>query len=252
MSTAAIDVERQTSRRPENAMTADRDPLREPEAVSRGPDGITVVPMAEDSIPEVERIHVEAFAGYMNTRLGRSYMRAFFNWFLTAPGGVALIARDEKAGVLGYLVGAPIDYGPRMNRDLARVAAVSVALRPWLLLHRTFWTIIATRLRSYLGRTPIPHASPLPDPALSLIAIGVGREARGKKVGALLVRAFEDRARGLRARSLQLTVYENNSIARKLYETAGWVQRGDVVGHGRIVEYVRILEAGDDRQRMEA
>ena len=63
--------------------------------------------MRQELIPEVGRIHIEAFAGYMNTRLGASYMEAFLTWFLKAERAIALVAldRERKIGSLhGKLV----------------------------------------------------------------------------------------------------------------------------------------------------
>jgi ribosomal protein S18 acetylase RimI-like enzyme len=206
------------------------------------PAGIRVEPLREELISQVEKIHVEAFAGYMNTRLGGSYLRAFFRWFLRAPGAVALVALDGDTAVQGYVVGAPIDYGPRMNRDLAGIAAISIAMRPWLLGDKHFWSIISARLRSYLGSSRPDDSPPLPRPALSLIGVGVARAARGKKIGAALLHAFEGRARELGMRSLQLTVYANNSVARSMYETSHWMQRPGAAENHDILEYVRILD----------
>jgi ribosomal protein S18 acetylase RimI-like enzyme len=206
------------------------------------PDCVTISPMSREMIPEVGRIHFEAFAGYMNTRLGASYIEAFFAWFLMAEGAIALVALDREKKVLGYVVGAPIDYGPRMNRDLIRIAAVSVLMRPWLFFSRTFWTIIVGRLRSYFGLSPTRESRfRFPEPAMSLIAIGVAPSARGKKVGLCLLRAFEDKAREMRIRSLQLTVYSNNVVARKLYETYDWTRLQGENEQNSVIEYVRMI-----------
>jgi ribosomal protein S18 acetylase RimI-like enzyme len=206
--------------------------------------------MSREMIPEVGKIHFEAFAGYMNTRLGTSYIEAFLAWFLTAEGAVALVALDREKKVLGYVVGAPIDYGPRMNRDLIRIAVVSLLLRPWLVFSKTLWAIIAGRLRSYFGRSATRASRfEFPKPAMSLIAIGVAPTARGKKVGLRLLRAFEDKAREMCMRSLQLTVYSNNVVARKLYETSDWTRLPGESGESSVIEYVRMIaEDGNPRE----
>jgi ribosomal protein S18 acetylase RimI-like enzyme len=203
---------------------------------------VTITTMSREMIPEVRKIHYEAFAGYMNTRLGASYIEAFLAWFLTAEGAIALVALDREKKVLGYVFGAPIDYGPGMNRDLIRVAAASVLMRPWLFFSGTFWTIIAGRLKSYFGLSPTRESRfQFPEPAMSLIAIGVAPSTRGKKVGLCLLRAFEDKAREMRIRSLQLTVYSNNVVARKLYETNNWTRLQGENGENSVIEYVRVI-----------
>jgi ribosomal protein S18 acetylase RimI-like enzyme len=212
--------------------------------LSAGP--VRIVSMTSDIIPEVRNIHSEAFTGYMNTRLGTSYMEAFLAWFLTAEHAIALVAVDCKENVIGYVLGAPIDYGPRMNRDLVRAAAVSILSRPWLFLSRPFWMIIAARVRSLLGLASArKRRFEFPEPAMSLVAIGVAQSARGKKVGLCLLRAFEDKARELRIRSLQLTVYANNVVARKLYENSHWRPLQHEDAENNVVGYVRILTDED-------
>jgi ribosomal protein S18 acetylase RimI-like enzyme len=199
--------------------------------------------MNKDDVPEVGQIHKEAFAGYMNTRLGASYTEAFLRWFLNSKGAAALVAREPDGKIVGYVLGAPIDYGPAMNRDLLLIAGLSVVLRPWLFLSKAFWTIVAARIRSTLKAAPTNHPRlHLPEPTMGLIAIGVAPAARRKKVGVRLVQAFEVKARELGARSLLLTVYSNNSAGRKLYEGCNWVPvtPADSLSY-EAVKYVRIL-----------
>jgi ribosomal protein S18 acetylase RimI-like enzyme len=223
----------------------------EPEAPGRALPTETFVAtsMTSDMITEVGKIHCEAFADYMNTRLGTAYVAAFLRWFLKQEQAIALVALDSKRKVLGYALGAPLEYGRQMNRDLLRVAAVSVSMRPWLLLNRGFWKIVVARLKSFFMLASARKSRfNFPEPAMSLIAIGVARSARGKKIGLCLLRAFEDKARTLGIRSLQLTVYSNNIIARQLYETNHWTPLQREPGENRVIEYVRIL-AGDENHR---
>ena len=204
------------------------------------PDRVTITAMSREMIPEVGNIHREAFAGYMNTRLGNSYLEAFLNWFLKADRALALVALDDDVKVVGYVLGAPLDYGNAMNRDLFGIAAASVLMRPWLILSKRFWTIIAGRIKSTLNSfsTHEPRFR-YPEPAMSLVAIGVTSSARGKKIGLSLLRAFEDKARERGIRSLQLTVYPTNAIARKLYESCDWTAVHAMEKNW--IEYFRIL-----------
>jgi ribosomal protein S18 acetylase RimI-like enzyme len=191
-------------------------------------------------IPAVGNIHVEAFAGYMNARLGTLYINAFLNWFLMTRGSLALAAVDVEGEIVGYVLGAPLDYGKSMNRDLLPVAAFSIMMRPWLIFSKRLWRIIVERLRSSFGFSPgCESRFEFPQPAMSLVAIGVASSARGKQVGSRLLRAFHDKARERQIRSLQLTVYAANVVARRLYESHNWspVQQGNSV-----IEYVRILD----------
>jgi ribosomal protein S18 acetylase RimI-like enzyme len=208
---------------------------------------VRIVSMTRDMIPQVAKIHFEAFAGYMNTRLGSSYIEAFLAWFLTSHAATALVAVDRKSNVIGYVLGAPIDYGPSMNHDLLFTAARSVIIRPWLFFSRTFWIVIAARIRSMFNMAAAHEPSfRYPEPAMSLIAIGVASSARGQKVGVRLLRGFEHKAHELGVQSLQLTVYPKNIVARRLYESNGWKPMQSADDHA--VEYFRILaEEGNEQ-----
>jgi ribosomal protein S18 acetylase RimI-like enzyme len=215
------------------------------------PDRVTISPMSREMIPEVGKIHVEAFAGYMNTRLGTSYLGAFLNWFLKAERALALVALDDDGKVVGYVLGAPLDYGNSMNRDLCGIAAASVLMRPWLILSKRFWTIIAGRINSTLNSFSIHEPRfRYPEPAMSLVAIGVAPSARGKKIGLSLLRAFEVKARELGIRSLQLTVYPTNAIARKLYESCDWTPVQSIEKNW--IEYFRILTDDGNHHKLSA
>ncbi len=220
------------------------------DAYPRGSEGVVITPMQREEIPQVSKLHRDAFNGYMNTRLGDPYTKAFLRWFLIAEERIALVARDAQGNIVGYVLGAPIDYGPSMNHDLLCIAAVSVLMRPWLFFRKTFWTIIVARIRSILGVAPTAEPEfRYPEPAMSLIAIGVARSARGKKVGVRLLRAFDDKARELGMRSLQLTVYPDNVIARKLYEANGWMSRQSA-NQAHAIEYFRVLSPEGVEQRL--
>ena len=58
--------------------------------------------------------------------------------------------------------------------------------------------------------------------SLAWIGIAVARSAFGKGVGFALMKSFESRARALQMASLRLSVYPDNSPARRLYERCGW------------------------------
>ncbi|SRR6266498_3942137 len=184
---------------------------------------VAVVPMNEDAVPAVVKLHFDAFAGYMNTRIGHAYVRAFIKWFRHAENAISLVAIDSNGKVVGYVVGAPLGYNRSINRDLFWTAVVGIIIRPWLLLSDHFRRRLVGRLRLLLGYSAADNAPPLlPQPTMSLVAIAVSPSAFGRKIGLRLMRAFERRSRDLQMRSLQLSVYMENSAAIRLYKKCGW------------------------------
>lgn len=184
---------------------------------------LTIVPLSSESIPAVIEVHQEAFAGYMNTRLGRGYTKAFFGWFCRDKRNITLGALGGRGETLGYVVGAQSGWDRLMSRDLFWSAAVRVAFRPWLFLSAQFRQTAMRRLGGLIGRESRHLAQPvLPEPTMSLVGIGVASNARGLRCGTTLINAFEEKAKALGMRSMNLAVYPGNLPARRLYEKCGW------------------------------
>jgi ribosomal protein S18 acetylase RimI-like enzyme len=202
---------------------------------------VRVLPMTEEIVPSVCRLHRVAFRGLMSARLGASYLCGFVSWFLRAQRAIALVATDDDGKLLGYVIGAPVGYGASMNRDLMWVAARSMIVRPWLFLNSQVRATVRARLRVMLGRTT-SDTHDLPTPTMSLVGIAVSPEAAGNRVGSMLVEAFENRACALKMASMQLSVYPGNMPARRLYERRGW-QALNVGSSTGAIYYGRVLNA---------
>lgn len=203
---------------------------------------VRVVDMRPEHLPSAARIQVEAFRGYMNARLGPRYAQAMLNWFLNTQGTISLVAIEDER-VLGYVVGAPGEYGRGMSRAIMPAAIFAALLRPWLAFSGRIRRRAVERVRAMFTKAQ-PKQSPaqalnLPAPVMSLVAIGVSTAARGKGAGALLMREFEQRSRALSMRSMRLSVYTHNSAARALYEKAGWTAApGSAEGE---LSFIRLL-----------
>lgn len=198
--------------------------------------------MSEKLLPDVARLHLEAFTENMNVRLGTAYVKAMLNWFYRAENAIALVATDIDSNVIGYVVGAPVGYSKFMNRDLFWAAFVSMAYRPWLFFDMRFLRTALARLKLFLGRSFDRQAEPdLPIPTMSLVSIGVSPSARRKKVGQCLVQAFEARSRRLEMRSLRLSVYPSNMCARRFYQRCGWQSFSGPIRETGEMYYFRII-----------
>lgn len=196
-------------------------------------------------VEEVSHVHMQAFNGAMNTRLGKFYVRKFLEWFVRNEGGIALVA-ISKAGnidqIVGYAVGAPLGYGKKMNRDLFWIASFNGIIRPWLFLSGQFRETIKARLTAIFKPSQNPALQvDLPSPAMSLVGLAVMPNYQGKSIGKGLLCAFQERARDLHVRSLRLSVYPENSAARSIYEKCGWLPVQDSGVSGKTIFYYMIL-----------
>ena len=179
-------------------------------------------------------LHMRGFNGAMNTRLGRGYVFASINWFFQLEGGIALVAKNHNDQLLGYVIGAPLGYGKQMNRNLFWVAGRAFFMRPWLFLSQQIRATLKLRLWAVFDQSQKQEIHvDLPAPIMSLVGLVVDPHVQGQNIGNLLVKAFEDRAGELHFRSLRLSVYPENSPARRVYEKCGWVTWERSVSSGK-------------------
>jgi ribosomal protein S18 acetylase RimI-like enzyme len=195
------------------------------------PHPVTVRPMDARDLPVVAQLHERAFAERPSAQVGNSYTSKLFDYFLTSPDAVALVAGAETPE--GYVVGAPPEEHWRLQRQLLPVALAGLARRPWILLRapirRAIWGRV-TNARALLGAARRPDGT---KPArsdlrvLSLVAIGVDPGASGRGLGKALIAAFEDEARARGVQRVELSVRKGNDRARALYERCGWAPSGE-------------------------
>jgi len=205
---------------------------------------LTVVTIAEGGmLQEVAGLHLEAFAGYLNALLGRGYAKAFIKWFIKKEGTIAIAVIDGQQKVVGYALGAPVGYNRDLNRDLLWEVIVRIIIRPWVLFDKRFWFVFKARMRNLVGLPQnVRQVLDLPEPSMSLVAIGVAAYRRRSMIGQRLMRAFEDGAREFRMRSLILSVYENAKGSRRFYEKCGWQPYDGQVSKGGTILYSKVLQ----------
>ena len=208
----------------------------------------TIVPITEGNmLDDIVELHLDAFAGYLNTLLGRGYIKAFVTWFIRNKGTIALAAIDENQKVVGYGLCAPVGYSVRLNRDLCWGTAVQMLRRPWLFFNARVWFVLAERIKIIFGqRKNVRQTLKLPEPSMSLVAIGVASTQRRSRIGQRLMQAVEGRARDLQMRSMVLSVYENATGSRSFYEQCGWRLYPTATKKGDVLKYCRLLDDTQD------
>lgn len=189
-------------------------------------------------------IHLEAFRGYPNGRLGRGYARAALSFYCTYPGAIALACwMDDRA--VGYVCGVDYDQEDELGRAVRWAGVRGVVSRPWLVFDEGIRGKVLTRVLG-IFRKPT-SSSPVgsegwPRPVMGLVAIGVAGDARGTGVGGRLLAAFEARCRERGFASMLLSVYSDNGAARRLYEGCGWQAVATVPGARTAIYYLKTLD----------
>ena len=198
--------------------------------------GLRVTSIRADSVPQLARIHVDAFPGSESSVLGYRYALALVDWFRRRDGAVALAAMAGDVPVGYAFGGASIDL-PGLYRSLLPVALGCVLARPWILADRELRQMALWRGRSLLAVTRPRTPRPQSDMVLKTIAVAAPWQSRG--VGGELLAAFMAEARKHGARALSLSVLHSNATARAFYEHRGWQPSGE--SHGKFVDYIAEL-----------
>ena len=95
---------------------------------------LKIIDMSEADLDTLTDAHMLAFKGYSNTKIGKNYVKKFLKWFVDYPEGIA-IAAIYNSNEAGYVVGAPIGYQSKMNKDLMGTAVMGFITHPWVILN---------------------------------------------------------------------------------------------------------------------
>lgn len=200
---------------------------------------IAIAPYSAADIENIIPIHLAAFEGYMNARLGKKYARAFLGWFLTYPNSIALKAELDGT-ICGYALGAPIGYIKFVNRDLFLLAAFSILANPGVILHENFVSNAKERLRLLVGRRASNVSEKDPEgKGLSFVAMGVAPQFSGLGVAQALEAEFLERARAIGMDYVRGSVYDWNKKVRHIHEKSGFQALRQT---GNVVYYFKFLD----------
>jgi ribosomal protein S18 acetylase RimI-like enzyme len=182
----------------------------------------TIHTLDEALLHRVVPVHLEAFSGTPGGRLGRHYAMRFLRWFTADRERIALVA-TSAGEVSGYVVGAPTGYTRELGRHLLPSVIGAFLRSPWLILDRSVFSKLATRLRGMLRkRGSVAPTADMLGRSMSLVAIGIARQQRRSGIASALIAAFEAAAKERSMERVRLSVYSSNQGARRLYESCGW------------------------------
>lgn len=185
---------------------------------------VEVLALRETDLHAVVEVHLKAFKGYMNAALGKMYVYRFLKWFLEDPRAVAFCAYYSDRQV-GYLVGAQLGYDADLNKKLLTTGVISILSHPAIFFHPQFIRNIKSRIQLLLGRKKPQSVVQFNEPegmGISLVGIAADPTTGIKGVGSALMNAFMKEAKNRGYRYTRLSVYEENKVARGLYEKSGW------------------------------
>ena len=206
------------------------------------PDGSIIRPVERADLAFTARAHVRLLPVGLFPSMGERFLRRWHRTFLRVPYGIALVAADSEAGegqALGFLLGTTDQAGHtdallRDRRVLLKLMASGVLAlirRPTLAAR-----FLRTRGRPWMRKLWRRHGAAARQPGdrpraavAVLAAVAVEPGARGRGVGAALVRRFlaEARAGGADLAELVTVVPAEDGAGATFYERLGWLPTGD-------------------------
>ena len=173
--------------------------------------------------------------------MGVRFLRRWHRTFLRPPYGIALVAVDHavQGEVVAFLLGTTDQAAHteallrdrRVLLELAGSGALALLRRP-----RPATRFVRTRGRPWLrrlverrGAVAHPPEAQERNPVAVLAAVAVEPGARGRGLGAALVRRFlaEARAQDAAVAELVTVVPAEDAAGGGFYEALGWCARGD-------------------------
>ena len=180
---------------------------------------IKIIDFKDEMLESVIDLHLKAFRGYLNTKLGKRYLRAFFRWFVE-NGDISLVAVNRDLKIVGYVVGAKDQYQKMLTKHMFFTVICSFLAKPWLLFQPKVIKIVFNRFMNLFSKTELNSNKNFRE--ISLVGIAVDKNFLGKGIGTKLLDTFEKNAKYLDFQIMKLSVYSDNYGARKSYEKAGW------------------------------
>lgn len=189
---------------------------------------LIVRPVLSKDSEAITALHMASFAGYLNTRLGKRYVKKVIEWFISQPGCYALLAEAPAGGdIVGYVIGGPDGYGRMLSQAVFPHAVLGAIMSPSLVFNQTVWRKALARLLGLLAPVkPKSHSS-----SFRLIIMAVSDKYRREGVGARLIAELERRVVEQGYKEISLSVKSDNGPAISVYKKNGYKLVDDQSGY---------------------
>jgi len=192
---------------------------------------VKVVDAGLSNVSEMADCHSLAFKGRFMTEMGHQWLCVLYRYFIKHPGGISLVAVDERNKVLGFAVGGE----PGIRDELIRYAMVRY---PNLILLRFLTNSLVRKVmlevlvKKIFKRKPIIRFSKNSTKQVTairtgnLLSICVLPECRGMGVADKLIDSFQKRCSAEGYKLLMLSVFTENARAIAFYRKHCWREVG--------------------------
>jgi len=203
--------------------------------------------LALGHVEQVAALHEACFPGYYLTRLGPSFLRAMYGWYVDSPQAIAHVALDADGRVVGFVAGTTRAEAYHRSLFRRRGGAMLAELAARLIRSpaetlRLAWErkdLLPQALSSILARGSSGPVESAPGPgkgAASLVSVGVEPSQRRSGIGRRLSELFMREAGQRGCQVVTLSVRGDNAGARLFYESMEWakVSESSQAYHGSV------------------
>lgn len=204
----------------------------------------TIRPLTVEDLPDVARVHMQAFPDSALTKLGREAVRRYYEWQVTGPHEALNIGVYDQDNLLGFCFGGVFRgaLGGFLQKNRAFLVR-RVISHPWLLANPLFrerarFAISRLYKQFFPRRASVAAKSsatrPEKAPSFGILSIAVAPSYQGSGVAQLLMEYLEQVAIERGFTYMDLTVHPSNKRAVRFYEKMGWqrdVKDGQWDGH---------------------
>lgn len=195
----------------------------------------SIAPVLPENLPEITRIHLEAFPERALTSLGERCVFRYYQTLLENPRYSLAIGAFRQGKIIGYLFGGETGgLLPLFLKKNAGYLAFYLLTHPWLLakpIIRRRVSLAALVLNRWRHKPQLSRMRRLYK-TYSVLVIAVDPAAQQRGAGRCLMDSAEQDASDRGYTRMHLSVDLDNTCAIQFYEHLGWVRDGETNWNG--------------------
>lgn len=174
-----------------------------------------------DDTEDLLALHLRSFTPekHLAVRLGESYMRAVYRWFIASDETFTIVA-EENGKILGFTTICDRSYNRPMLRATWSHALAALLKRPLMAFHRD---LAGRFLVNVFRKRGVGEGNSSQEKDVAHLAfIAVSPEARGKGVGASILYFGKSETFKRNRKALRAGVYKQNIASIRMFSKCGF------------------------------
>jgi len=191
-------------------------------------------------IDEIVSIHCAAFPNSRTTRMGRQYLRKQYLWFCEYSNPLAILACEEER-LQGFAFGSTLVPAEYIFRKCWREILLSFIRNPALFFESGMIMSFVNRCRVIFRESLRKHVCKNKgekNTTAYFSSMAVRPDLQGRRIGELLVKAFEDKALEEGCARVMVHTESDNFRVNNLFQKRGYVLEERIKNTNRFVKYL--------------